>query len=226
MKEGLPIVVGVIVLMLVLVPVITGAFRDCSSKFLAVVAVLLLLLAALLVVARGGRERDGFENGSSESRWILVLDVDETLVHTNGSGVTIDRPHVREFLLGASEVFDELVAFTAGTRGYAAPILDRLEREAGVEIGRRFYRESCTIMQFSVVKDLRRVLLAPAQSLDRVRLLDNTPSTYSLQPQCGVAISSFYGDPDDVALLEALDRLKRMVAADTSTRTSTSTSMR
>ena len=147
------------------------------------------------------------------SHTVLVLDLDETLVHSTmtGTGMEVSvRPHVHEFLVRASSMFDELAVFTAGTRPYAEPIIDSLEAGSGVRFRQRFYRDSCTPLlgapgpdgQPTVVgyaKDLRIVW----PDLGRVLLLDNTPTAYSLQPSCGVPIASFYGDPDD-ALLDAL----------------------
>ncbi len=155
------------------------------------------------------------------SHTVLVLDLDETLVHsrfsTASGSESIEvsvRPHVREFLVRASSMFDELAVFTAGTRPYAEPIVDDLEAASGVRIRQRFYRDSCTPLlgapgpdgQPAVAgyaKDLRLVW----PDLGRVLLLDNTPAAYSLQPSCGVPIASYYGDPADDALLEALSVL-------------------
>jgi Dullard-like phosphatase family protein len=142
-------------------------------------------------------------------RWVLVLDLDETLVHTpdGGRAKTIKRPFVREFLRRAAKVFDEVVVFTAGTKEYASPILDHLDPDRSV-FGRRYYRESCSVVKrgggFEVVKDLTQLGEA---DLTRVRLVDNTPSTYSMQPGSGVPISSFYGDPEDQALPELFEHL-------------------
>jgi Dullard-like phosphatase family protein len=151
-------------------------------------------------------------------KWVLVLDLDETLGHTldtesmgMGMGAEapfIERPHLHQFLAAVTSMFDEVVVFTAGTADYAAPILDRMDPTHRT-FRRRFYRDSCTLVPstggsapaFTFVKDLR-ILGEP--DLSRVLILDNTPSAYALQPQCGVPIPSFFGDPADDALLHAL----------------------
>jgi Dullard-like phosphatase family protein len=140
-------------------------------------------------------------------RRVLVLDLDETLGHSvelPGGGMGfIRRPHLSEFLRAVAARFDELVLFTAGTREYARPIVDAFDTDR--LFGRRFYRDSCSIgADGSFVKDLR-ILREP--DLSDVLILDNTPSAYALQPQCGVPIESFYGSPDDDALLAALEAL-------------------
>lgn len=158
---------------------------------------------------------------ATRGRWVLVLDLDETLVHTpydaatGKLGVTIDRPHVREFLREVKAMFDEVVVFTASLSEYSSPLFDLLE--AGIEggvFGRRLYREDCTFVRYedgreAVVKDLRLL----GEDLSRVRLVDNTPSTFAFQPSCGVHISSFFGDPTDNDLLRVLGELKELRGA-------------
>ena len=158
---------------------------------------------------------------------VLVLDLDETLVHSrmdvlvhadadagagkphpaDGGMVVTVRPHAVEFLRRVASMFDRLVVFTAGTRPYAEPIIDALEASSGVRIAQRLYRDDCTPIirpaegvLVGYAKDLRRVW----PDMSRVLLLDNTPSAYSLQPRCGVPIESFFGDPADRALLDVL----------------------
>ena len=141
---------------------------------------------------------------------VLVLDLDETLVHYNNRYESIEvRPYVKVFLKTVSECFDEIVIFTAAAKDYADIAIGLLERISGIEISRRYYRDSCMLTQSGVVKDLR-MLGEPATS--RVLLLDNTPSSYSLQPQCGVAIRDFRGDPFDDELINAAERLCQRVA--------------
>jgi hypothetical protein len=140
---------------------------------------------AALTESQKGTERD-----------TLVLDLDETLVHSvpqgDGEFEVLVRPGADAFLAAMAAKFD-LVVFTASTQPYADPILDSfasLPRSAP-----RYYRDACTwAPELGLfVKDLR-ILGLP---LDRVRILDNTPQAYSMQPQCGVPIVSWTGDPHD-----------------------------
>jgi Dullard-like phosphatase family protein len=154
-----------------------------------------------------------------QHRFVLVLDLDETLVHSlpPSNTTVVERPHVHEFLASAAAAFQEVVVFTAGMREYASPILDRLDPDNKI-FGRRFYRDDCSVVeavdaadgskQAMLVKDLR-ILGIPEHELGRrVRIVDNTPSAYALQPQCGVPIKSFMGeDAEDRALLDVLARL-------------------
>ena len=174
-----------------------------KKLFLVLVPLCVVVLVVTAVV--GFQSRAPRRKRRAAAR-VLVLDLDETLVHFSpAEGTLTERPHVHAFLKRVSKEFDYLATFTAGTRDYASPILDRLARDAGVTFRKRFYREDCTLMPgeasgtFVFAKDLTKL---GEKDLSGVLLLDNTPSAYSLQPQCGVPIQSFYGDPDDVALLE------------------------
>jgi len=135
--------------------------------------------------------------------WTLVLDLDETLVHTNGDDMTLFRPHVETFLSQVFAWFDKVVVFTAGTKPYADPILDTLEKMSNIKFHNRLYRESCTHTPAGWVKDMTKV----QTNLRRLLIVDNTPTSYSLQPQCGVAIPSYWGQKNDVELVLMLSTL-------------------
>jgi Dullard-like phosphatase family protein len=140
--------------------------------------------------------------------------MDETMIHSPPPmhDRVIERPYIHEFLRDMHGAFDELVVFTAATREYASPILDRLESgKIGSLFTRRFYRDSCSVdvRTGMLVKDLR-ILKNP---LDRTWILDNTPSAYALQPDRGIPISSFEGDLADRALVQIAPILKSKATA-------------
>lgn len=173
---------------------------------------LLLLLVPMLIEVVRGRFRVSWEE---VDRVALALDLDETLVRSDLSAGTVTvRPGVAEFLAAVSGMFDEVSVFTAGTYAYARPIVDQLEEISGVPIRHRLYRDACTPVLsvpagevIGYAKDLRMV--SKQTGCERVLLLDNTPMAYSLQPESGVAIQSFYGDPSDSALADTLPVLAR-----------------
>ena len=102
----------------------------------------------------------------------LVLDLDETLVHSTFSHITADitieieierqkfkvyalkRPGVSEFLRKCSELY-EVVIFTASLSAYADPLLDILDDNNLVSF--RLFRESCSFINNCYVKDLARL---------------------------------------------------------------------
>jgi RNA polymerase II subunit A small phosphatase-like protein len=66
------------------------------------------------------------------------------------------------------------------------------------------YRDSCTDYGGSYVKDLGRL----NRKLERVIIVDNSPTAYVLHPYNAIAIESWFDDPDDMALAPILFLLK------------------
>ena len=147
-------------------------------------------------------------------RHILVLDLDETLVHvatsepyhqlpscTEGLSRYLDanlslRPHLAQFLQAMTANFAEVVLFTAAQREYADCVLKLIDPQNKI-FTRKFYRDSCTLVEKEFKKDLRIV----AADLSNVVLVDNSPSVM-MQPGNGYPVLSFNGDPCDCALID------------------------
>ena len=215
-------------------PAVLSCISWRGAVIAAIVLVCLLLLWAFLGGGGGGggggkgqqgqqgqeagkkeqeRERERMtSSASNQGTNVLVLDLDETLVHSKelqiGTGVgysTAERPGVREFLRGVCAAFAEVAIFTASTKEYADPILDGLEARHGVRFGRRLYRDSCTWIPESVAyaKDLRLL----GVSMASVALVDNLPTSYALQPHNGVPVVTWTGDLGDAELPRLLRTL-------------------
>lgn len=144
----------------------------------------------------------------------LVLDLDETLVHSSfhipeahdlvvplalpEGGIqniyVAKRPGVDQFLARVCERF-EVVIFTASLSRYADPVIDfltaglRQYTEKG-EIRHRLYRESCLFLQGLYVKDLSRL----GRDLSQTVIVDNSPASFLLQPDHGIPIKSWFDD--------------------------------
>lgn len=147
----------------------------------------------------------------------LVLDLDETLVHSTfqpvpnadlivpvhlGEGLfqpiyVCKRPGVDEFLRQVSELF-EVGIFTASLSNYADPVIDFLDPIGGIKF--RLYREDCLQFQGMYIKDLSRL----GRSLDQVLIIDNSPASYSMQPANALGCRSWFKDPHDRELEERL----------------------
>lgn len=147
---------------------------------------------------------------SPEEKPTIVLDLDETLVHSKPDppperydfvvrpvidGVKVDfyvskRPYVDEFLDILSKKF-EIVVFTAGIEEYASLVLSRLDRKS--VISHRLYRDSCRGIEGKFVKDLGSL----GRDLKRVVIVDDNPNSYVLQPENAVPISPFVDDVRD-----------------------------
>lgn len=151
------------------------------------------------------------------NRPLLVLDLDETLVHASvANAMKCDfqftvasefgsvpvyvrlRPHVREFLQRVAQMF-EVCVFTASVSDYADKVIDRLD-PTGQLVHHRLFREHCTFVGGSYVKDLTRL----GRSMEKLCLVDNSPITYSFQPENAFPISSWFDDPYDRELMRMM----------------------
>lgn len=145
---------------------------------------------------------------------LLVLDLDETLIHTVSTNERLPRapdnvfyfnaqersypvykrPGVQKFLMSVASQF-EVAVWTAGTRDYAEPILNWLDPYGFITT--RIYRDSCTEMeQDGYVKDLSKL----NRSLSEVVIVDNNPYSFQCQPDNGIQCLDFYFDQCDTEL--------------------------
>lgn len=154
----------------------------------------------------------------------LVLDLDETLVHSSFTEIwnadfviAVDvegtvhdvyvakRPGVDEFIKRVSELF-EVVVFTASVSKYGDPLLDRLDPNHLVH--HRLFRESCLQVEGSYIKNLAWL----GRDINDVVIIDNSPSAYSLQPFNAVPVSSWFSDVHDNELIDMLPILEDLAA--------------
>ena len=151
----------------------------------------------------------------------LVLDLDETLVHSQfgpfdiPSDVVINieieneihdihvlvRPGVKEFLEKISKKF-EIVIFTASISKYAGPLLDILDKNKFCSY--RLFREHCTLINTSFVKDLKKL----GRDLKDVIIVDNSPMAYLLNNDNGLPILTWFDDKTDRELYKILPILE------------------
>lgn len=144
----------------------------------------------------------------------MVLDLDETLVHSSFKLVAnadfvvpveiegqvhnvyvLKRPGVDEFMRRVGEVF-EVVIFTASLSKYADPVLDLLDRHRVIH--HRLFRESCLNYKGNYVKDLSQL----GRDLRSTMIIDNSPASYILHPTNAIPITSWFSDPHDTELLD------------------------
>ena len=135
----------------------------------------------------------------------LVLDVDETLVHSSFRPVpqpdmilSIEiegtthrvyvkkRPFVDEFLRFCSPLF-EIVIFTASLSKYADPLLDQLDPGRQLLGEYRLFREHCSHTNGAYVKDLSLL----GRPLNKICIIDNSPVAYLFQSQYVFARMTF-----------------------------------
>ncbi|PNY24133.1 phosphatase PSR2 [Tolypocladium capitatum] len=153
-------------------------------------------------------------------RKCLVLDLDETLVHSSfkilhqadftipveiegnyHNVYVIKRPGVDEFMKRVGELY-EVVVFTASVSKYGDPLLDQLDIHKVVH--HRLFRESCYNHQGNYVKDLSQL----GRALKDTIIIDNSPTSYIFHPQHAVPISSWFSDAHDNELLDLIPVLE------------------
>ncbi|KAI9594744.1 HAD-like domain-containing protein [Syncephalis fuscata] len=153
-------------------------------------------------------------------RKCLVLDLDETLVHSSFKMIpqadyivpveienqvhnvyVLKRPGVDEFMRRMGEHF-EIVVFTASLSKYADPVLDLLDKHKVVH--HRLFRESCYNYKGNYVKDLSQL----GRDLRHTIIIDNSPASYILHPTNAVPITSWFNDPHDTELLDMIPFLE------------------
>lgn len=160
-------------------------------------------------------------------RKILVLDLDETLIHSHHDGspspltpatppdfivrVKIEnhpvrffvhkRPHVDFFLSMVSQWYD-VVIFTASMEMYGMAVAKKLESNRNI-FKQKFFRQHCTMDFNGYTKRLSTI----SQDLSSIFIVDNSPAAYRQNPDNAVPIKSWFSEPHDTALLDLLPLL-------------------
>lgn len=166
---------------------------------------------------------------STHGRKTLVLDLDETLIHSMsrprlGSNHMVEvlltdaqpvvsavyyvdkRPYCDYFLEKVSEWYD-VVVFTASLQTYADPMIDWLEQGKRI-FRRRFYRSDC--IQDKDGEGYIKDLSVLGDDLARIVLVDNSPTSYALQRYNGIGVEGWISDPSDSSLLHLLPLLEAL----------------
>ncbi|XP_059308395.1 uncharacterized protein LOC132059700 isoform X2 [Lycium ferocissimum] len=157
----------------------------------------------------------------------LVLDLDETLVHStlepcddadftflvnfNLKEHTVYvrcRPHLRDFMDRVSSLF-EIIIFTASQSIYAEQLLNVLDPKRKV-FRHRVYRDSCVFVDGNYLKDLSVL----GRDLARVIIIDNSPQAFGFQVDNGIPIESWFDDRYDRELLSLLPFLESLVGVE------------
>ncbi|TYZ63476.1 hypothetical protein PybrP1_006644 [[Pythium] brassicae (nom. inval.)] len=150
----------------------------------------------------------------------LVLDLDETLVHSSFKPthnpdyvipVEIEgtvhqvyvckRPGAEEFLVEMAKHY-EVVIYTASLSKYADPLLDRLDPTRVIRY--RLFREHCVQYEGNYVKDLSLL----DRDITQTIIIDNSPMSYLFHPRNAIGCSSFIDDLND----RELDSIARFLA--------------
>ncbi|KAJ7209872.1 HAD-like domain-containing protein [Mycena haematopus] len=143
-------------------------------------------------------------------RKCLVLDLDETLIHSSFKSIAqpdfilpveidwqwhrfhvLKRPGVETFLKEMGEIYE-----------YANLVLDKLDLDQSV--AHRLFRQDCFLHKGAYVKDLSQLGRPLADTI----ILDNSPVSFLFHPHNAVPglglVSSWFNDPHDVELTDLI----------------------
>ena len=157
----------------------------------------------------------------TSSKKTLVLDLDETLVHSQFIPYSIKsdlilkidienkihdihvliRPGIQNFLKKLAKLY-EIVIFTASVSKYAEPLLDIIDKNN--YFSHRLFREHCSMMGITYIKDLKKL----GRDLKDVVIVDNSPLSYSFNKENGIPILAWFNDKNDRELYNLLPILE------------------
>ena len=172
---------------------------------------------------------------ANKSKKILILDLDETLVHSsfypfnsddddnkNSSDIfftilfnqkyydvyVLLRPYFTEFINKMSKIFN-IYIFTASIKEYAEPLLIKLDKNNLIK--KKLYRESCTLSEDrKYIKDLNTL----NENLKNVILLDNNPNSYRYNKCNGLPIKTWHSEANDKELIKIIPFLTFLSTVD------------
>eukprot|EP00939_MAST-03C_sp_MAST-3C-sp1_P004288 g4288.t1 len=163
---------------------------------------------------------------SHHRKLTLVLDLDETLIHSSprrkahydfvihvyiedvGSFVPFYvscRPFLARFLRVTSRWY-HIVIFTASRQKYADKIIDHIDTYGA--ISRRLYRGSCTPVNLDVARGFAKNLQQIRRNVGKVILLDNSPISFYFNRDNGILVKGWTEDPNDSALRDLIPLLE------------------
>jgi len=165
-------------------------------------------------------------SGEHIGKKTLVLDLDETLLHSSFKPIpnpdfivpveiedqvhkvyVLKRPGVDKFLEAMAHMF-EVVVFTASLSKYADPVLDLLDIHKAVKY--RLFREACSNYKGNYVKDLNKL----GRDLKSTVIVDNSPTSYLFHPENAIPCETWFDDETDTELDDLTPILRDMTKCD------------
>ncbi|EGR29245.1 NLI interacting factor-like phosphatase family protein, putative, partial [Ichthyophthirius multifiliis] len=146
----------------------------------------------------------------------LVIDLDETLVHSSftyinnadfsllikvqGMSFVVyvkKRPGCEIFLEVLSNYY-EIIIYTASLSEYANPVIDIIDKKGVCSL--RLFRENCSLYNGIFVKDMSKL----QRDLKDIIIIDNSETSFLFQPANAIHILSYFDDVNDEELYRLL----------------------
>lgn len=159
-------------------------------------------------------------------RNLLILDLDETLIHSTETELEYSaefkfdryyvypRPHLQPFLKFCFKNF-KVAVWTASTRDYAQPIIDRIFPNPE-HLTFLWSNDRCTLKfnwktgDYEFVKDLKKVKKW-GYSLEKILFVDDRSENLVRQYSNLIQVKQFLGDRNDIELQLLMAYLSRFV---------------
>jgi|694.fasta_scaffold05341_14 hypothetical protein len=135
----------------------------------------------------------------------IILDLDGTLINEKME----PRPYLKVFLHTLFSRFQNVSIWTFATIEWFYPVFERVLKPLMPE-GKTFHFVRCRIGQYNTgIKPLTEVYgrFPNIYNAKNTLIVDNTPYTYSQNPQNAIPISTFTGNPFDKEFLRILNKL-------------------
>ena len=142
---------------------------------------------------------------SMKKKFCLVLDIDETIVHTLNlpfDNYFLLRPGVINFLEEISQLY-EIIIFTSSPKSYADSILDKIDVDNKF-ISHRLYKEHVIFEKGKSVKKLNMI----GRDLNKIIFVDNMKCNAKYNLKNLYLISSWIQDINDQELIKLKTKLK------------------
>ena len=142
---------------------------------------------------------------SMKKKFCLVLDIDETIVHTLNlpfDNYFLLRPGVINFLEEVSQLY-EIIIFTSSPKSYADSILDKIDVENKF-ISHRLYKEHVIFEKGKSVKKLNMI----GRDLSKIIFVDNMKCNAKYNLKNLYLISTWIQDINDQELIKLKMKLK------------------
>lgn len=142
---------------------------------------------------------------SMKKKFCLVLDIDETIVHTLNlpfDNYFLLRPGVINFLEEVSQLY-EIIIFTSSPKSYADSILDKIDIDNKF-ISHRLYKEHVIFEKGKSVKKLNMI----GRDLSKIIFVDNMKCNAKYNLKNFYLISTWIQDINDQELIKLKTKLK------------------